>query len=152
MKNPFQKRTHQPQDPRAMLQEQMSKQAKENAEAARKKAETLLLPLFLKNSENVLDAIVWVNTLSSKLQEMAAERAVSMKVSEFEKEFRLNVTAKHGDRYNGVVDILKEMDVKEAVNLLNEIKLITNEAIEKKYSKTRLEDFLEKKSGIILPS
>jgi hypothetical protein len=152
MKNPFQKRIHEPQDPHRLMLEQGQKRQKEEQDALRKEAETLLLPLFIKNSESVLDAIVWVNTLSGKVQEMAAEKAVKMKVSEFDKELRLNTTAKHGERYNVVLDTIQDISVEHSVKLLNEIKLIVNASIDSKFSKLKLEDFVEKKSGIIVPN
>jgi hypothetical protein len=152
MKNPLQQRIHEPKNPHQLMMEQGQKKQKEEQDALRKKAESLLLPLFLKNSENVLDAIVWANTLSAKVQELAAERAVKMKVSDYEKELRLNTTAKHGERYDSLIDTIKDMTVEESVKLLNEIKLIINNSIDAKFSKVKLEDFLEKKSGIILPN
>lgn len=133
------------------MQDQQQKRAKEESAAVRKKAEDLLLPLFLKGSENVMDAIVWANTLSAKVQELAAERAVAMKVSEYERELVLQTTAKHGERYNGVIDAIKDMPVKEAVQLLNEIKLIVNNGIDKKLAVLKLDEFLEKKKSILVP-
>jgi len=131
--------------------EQQLKRKQEDAAALRKKAIDLMLPIFLEKSENVLDATIWANTLSQKLQEMAADRAVSMKVEEFEKDLRLNTTAKHGERYEEVIDRIKGMQVKEAVQLLAELKLIINEGIERKFAKEKLKEFLEeKKSNIIL--
>lgn len=151
MKNPNQKRIHEPKSPHQIMMEQGQKRQKDEQDALRKKAETLLLPLFLNKSENVLDAIVWANTISAKIQELAAERAVAMKVADYEKDLRINTTAKHGERYDEVVDVIKDMEVKEAVSLLNEIKLIINASIDEKFSKLKLDEFLVKKSTIILP-
>lgn len=131
------------------MAQQQQKKAKEEQEKLRKKAETLLLPLFIKNSESVLDAIVWANTLSAKVQELAAERAVQMKVLDYEKELVVQTTAKHGERYNGVIDAIKDLPVKEAVQLLGEIKLIVNGGIDTKLGKLKLDEFIEKKSIIL---
>lgn len=149
MKNPFQKRTHIPQNPHALMMQEQMKRQKQDADAIKKKAESLLLPLFIANSESVLDATVWVNTLSAKVQELAAERAIAMKVSDYEKELRLNTTAKHGARYDVVIDAVKDLSVKEVVQLMETIKLIINAEIEKKFSKAKLGEFLEKKPTII---
>lgn len=72
-----------------------------------------------------------------------------MKVSEYEKELRINTTAKHGARYDGVIDALKDFPVKEAVQLLNEIKIMVNRGIDKKLGQEKLEGFIEKKATIL---
>jgi hypothetical protein len=150
MKNPLQKRVHIPQNPQAMMMKAAQEKSQQEQKELREKAERVLLPLFLKKSENILDAVVWANTLSQKVQELAAERAVSMKVSDYEKELRTQTTAKHGERYDELVDVLKDMQVKEAVTLLAQIKSIINASIDNKLSKVKLDEFVERKSNIIL--
>ena len=151
MKNPFQKRVHEPQDPRQVMMQSQQAQKKAQDEARRKKAEKLVLPVLLEECESTLDGVIFVNTMADVIQRVVENKVWSSKLGDHDKEITEAIASK--PRYQKIVETLKEEKMVDAINLLAEIKIIVNNSIDRKFSKTQLKDFVEqpKESGIILP-
>jgi len=155
MKNPFQKRVHQPQNPMQELQRQEAEKQKSAQAARRKKVKEVLLPILFSEADSTLDGVIIANTMGQALETTVRNRLYAVKVGEFDREIAQLTNGKV--RYQRIADALKEEKVSDALAILAELKVMVNDSLDQKFAKTPFKEFLadlkDAPSGkIILPS
>ena len=150
MKNPFEKRTHIPQDPQAMMMHQEQERQKKEADLRKKKVKDLILPILFSESENTLDGIIMANTLAQAVENTVRAKLFQAKISEYDKDLAQATGGK--PRYQKILDVLKDEKVSDAIALLATLKGMVNEGMDKKFSKVPLKEFLgELENKILIP-
>ncbi len=114
-------------------------------EKRKKRIKEVILPMLSKEVGSVFDAIITIQTMGHKLQEVSSAKAIELKLADCKDGFKLNMSAEHSKRYELLLEEFKDDKLKDVFTVLNGTINEINFRLTKENQDRKLEDLINDK-------
>ncbi len=101
--------------------------------------------MLSKEVGSVFDAIITIQTMGHKLQEVSSAKAIELKLADCKDGFKLNMSAEHSKRYELLLEEFKDDKLKDVFTVLNGTINEINFRLTKENQDRKLEDLINDK-------